>query len=75
MAAVSFSLSRGVGESVLAAGSQAVTEGTSAPGAGDLEIRIADPATVPWTKKELELAFDQIWRYLSDPNESTSIPL
>lgn len=75
MAAVSFSLSRGVGENVLAAGSQAITEGTSAPGAGDLEVRIADPATVPWSKKDIEIALDQIFRFLSDPGESTSIPL
>lgn len=75
MAAVSFSLSRGALIDTLAAGSQTVTEGTAAPGAGDLEIRIADPATVAWTKKDLELAFDTIWRYLKDPTRSTSIPL
>lgn len=75
MAAVSFSLSRGALIDTLAAGSQTVTEGTSAPGAGDIEVRIADPGTVPWTKKDIELALDTIWRYLKDVNRSTSIPL
>lgn len=75
MAAVSFSLSRGTDENTLVAGSQTVTEGTSAPGAGDLEIRIADPGTVPWTKREIKEATDTIFRYLSDVNRSTTIPL
>lgn len=75
MAAVSFSLSRGTDENTLAAGSQTVTEGTSAPGAGDLEIRIADPGTVAWTKREIKEAVDTIWRYLTDANKSTTIPL
>lgn len=76
MAAVSFSMARNGGaENVLAAGSQTVTEGTSAPGAGDIEIRIADPASVPWTKKEIGTALDTLWRFLTDPGESTSIPL
>jgi len=76
MAAVSFSVARaGYAIDDLTAGSQRVTEGTSAPGAGDLEIRIADPASVAWTKNELEEAMDTIWRFLTDPNRSASIPL
>lgn len=35
MAAISFSLSRGTDENTLSGGAQTVTEGTSAPGAGD----------------------------------------
>ena len=74
MAAVSFSMSRnGDAIDVLANGSQTVTEGTSAPGAGDIEIRLADPATVPWTKAEIERALDTMWRFLTDPGRSTSI--
>lgn len=73
---VSFSMARnGSAEYVLAAGSQTVTEGTSAPGAGDIEVRIASTVTVPWTKKEIEIALDTIFRFLSDPGESTSIAL
>lgn len=75
MAAVSFSVVRGTGEYSLTAGAEVVTEGTSAPGAGDLEVRIADPASVAWTKQELYLALEKIWRYLDDVRESTSIPL
>ncbi len=75
MAAVSFSLNRGQFIDLLVAGSQAVTEGTAAPGAGELEVRIADPGTVPWTKNEIERAMDTIFRFLSNPNNSTSIPL
>ena len=75
MAAVSFSMSRGTGEATLAAGSQTVTEGTSAPGAGEIEVRIADPGTVAWTKREIKEAMDTIYRFLQDVNRSTSIPL
>lgn len=60
---ISFSMSRNGGAiDVLAAGSQTVTVGTSAPGAGDLEVRVGDPATAPWTKLELEIALDVIWK-------------
>lgn len=73
---VSFSMSKnGSSEYVLAAGSQTVTEGTSAPGAGDIEVRLASTVTVAWTKKEIEIALDTIFRFLSDPGESTSIAL
>lgn len=76
MAAISFSMSRtGFAIDVLAAGSQTVTEGTSAPGAGDIEIRLADPASVAWTKEEIEEALDILWRFMSDPGRSTSIAL
>lgn len=74
MAAVSFSMARnGSAEFTLAAGSQTVTEGSSAPGAGDIEIRLADG--VPWTKHEIRLALGILWDFLADPNESTTIPL
>lgn len=75
MAAVSFSLTRGTTIDTLAAGSQTVTEGTSAPGAGDIELRITDPATIPWTKREIKEAMDVFYRFLQDANRSTSIPL
>jgi len=75
MAAVSFSLSRGTLENTLAAGSQSITEATSAPGAGDIELRIADPGTTPWTKREIREAVNAIYRFLEDVNRSTTIPL
>ena len=73
MASVSFSLNRGTTENTFAAGSQTVTEGPSAPGAGDLEIRVnlADG----WTKNEIREAFETIYRFFSNPNNSTSIGL
>ena len=74
MAAVSFSASRNGGAiDVLAAGSQTWTEGTSAPGAGDIEIRFADG--VAWTRNEIEIAMDTLFRFLLDANRQTSIPL
>lgn len=73
MASVSFSLTRGTEIETLAAGSQTVTEGTSAPGAGDLEVRIN--LVRNFTKLEIEQAMDTIWRFMSDPNRSTTIPL
>lgn len=73
MASASFSLNRGTTENTFAAGSQTVTEGTSVPGAGDLEIRIN--VSDGWTKNELREAFETIYRFFSDPNNSTSIPL
>lgn len=76
MAAISFSMSRtGYAIDALVAGSQTVTEGTSAPGAGDIEIRLADPASVAWTKQEIEEAMDMLWRFMIDPNRSTTIGL
>lgn len=74
MAAISFSTTRN-GDAInsLTAGAQVVTEGTQAPSAGQLEIRLADG--VPWTKRELKTALDNIWRFLQDPLNSTSIPL
>lgn len=46
----------------LAAGSQTVTAGTSAPGAGDIEVRIAESAA--WTRKEVRNALKVIENYL-----------
>lgn len=72
MAAISFSMARNGGAiDVLAAGSQTVTEGTSAPGAGDIEVRLGDG--VAWTQNEIEIALDVIEKFISD--SSTSIPL
>jgi len=63
MADVSFSLSRNGGAiSVLAAGSQTITEGTATPGAGDLEVRIS--GTAGWTRLEIEQALDLVEMYL-----------
>lgn len=74
MADYSFSLARNGGAiDVLAAGSQTITEGSSAPGAGDLEVRIS--GTAGWTRNEIEIAFDTIFRFLVDANRQTSIPL
>ena len=73
MASVSYSLTRGTMIDTLAAGSQTVTVGSSAPGAGDMEIRI--DLTKNFTKKELRIAFGVIWKFLSDSTRDTSIPL
>lgn len=73
MSSASFSMSRGVFNDALVAGSQAVTEGTSAPGAGDIEVRI--DLSKSFTKLEIEEYLDAIWRFLTDPTRSTSIPL
>ena len=73
MASASWSMTRGNATDDLAAGVQAVTEGTSAPGAGDLEVRV--DLTKNFTKNEIEQYLDIIWRFLSDPNRSTSVPL
>jgi hypothetical protein len=73
MASASFSLSRGAFIDTLSVGAQAVTEGTSAPGAGDLEVRVNIAAG--WTKTEVENAMDTIYRFLTNANNSTSIPL
>jgi hypothetical protein len=73
MADASFSMSRGVSMDDLANGVQAVTEGTSAPGAGDIEIRINLAAGL--TKREIKELLEVMWRYLSDTNFSTSVPL
>ncbi len=63
MADLSLSLSKNGGAiDVLAAGSQTVTAGTSSPGAGDLELRIADSAA--FTKKDLDIAFKVFEKYL-----------
>lgn len=74
MADISFSMSRnGAAEQTLSDGSQTVTEGTSAPGAGDIEVRIS--GTAGWTRNEIEIAMDTIFRFLSSSLTSTSIPL
>lgn len=63
---VSWSMSKNGGAiSTLAAGTQTVTEGTSAPGAGDIEVRIGSTVTVAWTRKELKNALDTIWRTIN----------
>lgn len=68
MANVSFSVQQGFGQDGI--NTSDVTEGTSAPGAGDVEVRI-NSATI--SQEELRLALDTIWRFASDPNFSTSI--
>lgn len=74
MADISFSMARnGAAIDTLAAGSQAVTEGTATPGAGDIEVRIS--GTAGWTKREIEDAMDTIARFFWNANNSTSIPL
>lgn len=75
MASVSFQIPFTSGEiDTLATGSQEVTEGTAAPTtAGGIEVRI-DMAS-GWTKNEIEQKLDTIFRYLSNANNSTSIPL
>lgn len=73
MASVSFSMTRGNFNDDLTAGVQAVTEGSSAPGAGDIEVRI--DLTKNFTKNEIELYLDSIWRFLMDPGRSTTVPL
>jgi hypothetical protein len=73
MASASFSVVRGGQIDSLSVGAQAVTEGTAAIGTGDLEVRI--DLTKGWTKNEIELAMDTIWRYIENSNNSTSIPM
>ena len=73
MASVSYSLKRGTTIDTLSVGAQTVTAGTSAPGADDLEIRI--DLTKNFTKNELELAFDTIWRFIENSNNDTNFPL
>lgn len=74
MASVSYSITNdGDTIDVLAAGSQKITAGTSAPGTGDLEIRI--DLTKNFTKAQLERAFDTIWRFIEDPGRDTNFPL
>lgn len=74
MADISFSIARnGASEQTLSAGSQTVTEGTATPGAGDLEVRIL--GTAGWTRNEIEIAMDTIFRFLSSALTSTTIPL
>lgn len=73
MSSASFSMTRGNFNDDLATNVQAVTEGTSAPGAGDIEVRI--DLSKNFTKNEIELYLDAIWRFLSDPGRSTSVPL
>lgn len=73
MASASFSLTRGTLQDKLSGGAQTVTEGTLVPGAGDLEVRI--DLTKNFTKKEVKNAFDVIWRYIQNPNSSTTLPI
>lgn len=68
MANVSFSVAQGFDAE--AGDTSTVTEGTNAPGAGDVEVRI-NSATI--NQKQLYHALEQIWRFASDPNFSTSI--
>lgn len=63
MADLSLSMSRNGGAiDVLATGSQTVTAGTSAPGAGNIELRIADSAA--FTKNEIHNALEVLEKYL-----------
>lgn len=63
MADLSLSMSKNGGAiAVLAAGSQTITAGTSAPGAGDIEVRIADSAAI--TRAELHNALDLFEQYV-----------
>lgn len=74
MASVSFSVARnGDVMNNLATGADTVTEGSSAPGAGSLEVRIDLDAG--WTLKEIENQLDAIWRFAADKTKSTTIPL
>ena len=70
MSSASFSVTRGAAEQILAAGSQAVTEGTLAPGVGDMELRINLAQGL--TKREIKELMDVIFRFLDNPNFSTS---
>lgn len=73
MAAVSFYSTRDGGRlDVQAAGSQIWTGGTSAPGSGDIEIRLADG--VPWTRQELYMKLENLIKFLQE-NGSTAVPL
>lgn len=73
MASVSYSINRGAAIDTLTAGSQSITAGTSAPGAGDMEIRI--DLTKNFTKNELKQYFETIWRFIENPNLDTNFPL
>lgn len=74
MANVSFSMVRGfTSENTLAAGTSNVTVGTLAPNAGDIEVRISTTNNI--TKREIEEALESIFRFLSNPANSTTIPL
>lgn len=75
MASASFQIARnGSSIDILTAGSQAVTEGVAAPTtANGIEVRI--DVAGGWTKQEVELALDTIWRFIENANNSTSIPL
>ncbi len=75
MASVSFEIAR-TGDAIdnLGTGAQNVTEGTAAPTtANRLQVRV--DMAVPWTKREIKVAMDTLWRYLMDTTKSTSIPL
>jgi hypothetical protein len=71
MASASWSMVRGIPNDNST--SVAVTEGTSAPGAGDIEVRV--DLTKNFTKNEIEIYLDTIWRFLMDLNNSHSVPL
>lgn len=44
--------------------SSIVTEGTSAPGAGDIEVRVN--LAQGWSKLTVRSALDRIWRHIED---------
>lgn len=74
MTSASWSTSRGALEfNVSGSGSQPITEGTNVPGAGDIELRVNLAANM--TKREIKEAVDAFYRFLSDVNFSTSVPL
>lgn len=71
---ISFSLARNGGAfDTLANGSQTVTQGTSAPGAGDVEIRFSDITT--WTELQAEQAIEILERFIKDRTKTTAFPL
>ena len=73
MAAVSFYSTRDGGfEQSNVAGADQWTQGSSAPGSGDIEIRLADG--VAWTRDELKQKVETFYQFLLD-NGSTAYPI
>lgn len=73
MAAVSFYSTRDGGrKAALAAGSQTWTQGTNAPGSGDIEIRLGDG--VAWTRDEIKRKLHTLVEFLLEGG-STAYPL
>jgi hypothetical protein len=65
MAALSYSMSYGGTDNDLAAGAQTVTVGSSAPGSGDIEVRLSSAALAAgMTMRSVKEALDIIWRQI-----------